>query len=178
MGHPGAKLLLAQAYARGIGTEKNRALAFENWRSAAEDDLDSAYFPLGLCYAYGYGTAFDFDKALRALSTADKRGEVKARIEVKRLLENKRAALAKKFYSTAMRNIYNGRYSVAKKYLDGAVRLSMPKAMYTLGCLYEFGRGTNQDKAEAYRLYDEADKNGFCDNRSKFKLTILKMLKK
>lgn len=177
MGHPGAKLLLAESYAHGIGTAPSRAHAFSLWKSAADDDADRAYFPLGVCYAYGFGTAFDFDKALRALSIADKRGDRRARGEVQRLLENKKRALAKKFYSTAMRLIYIGKFDKAKNYLEAATDLSSPKAIYTLGCLYEFGKGTHTDKSEAYRLYSVADKNGFSDNRSKFKLTILKMLK-
>ncbi len=178
MGHPGAKILLAEAYARGIGTKPDRAEAFALWKSAADDDFDRAYLPLGLCYAYGFGVAFDFDKALKALSIADRRGEGKARGEVRRLLENKKRALAKKFYSTAMRLIYLGKFNTAKNYLEAASDLMLSKAIYTLGCLYEFGKGTSTDKAEAYRLYDKADKSGFSDNRSKYKLTILKMLKK
>ena len=178
MGHPDAKLLLAESYASGIGTKQNRSLAHSLWKSAAEDDLDRAYFPLGLSYAYGFGTKFDFDKALRALSIADKRGEPLARGEVLRLLENKKRALAKKFYSTAMRLIHIGKFEVAKNYLEAAKDLSFPKAIYTLGCLYEFGKGTKMDKSNAYILYALADEKGFADNRSKYKFTILKMIKK
>ena len=178
MGHPKAKLMLAEAYANGIGTKQSRPLAFLEWKSAAELDVDEAYFPLGLCYAYGIGTKFDFEKALRALSIADKRGETRARGEVLRLIKNKKLALSKKFYSTAMRLIYIGKFSIAKGYLEAASDLKLPKAIYTLGCLYEFGKGTETNKIEAYRLYDAAEKSGFNDNRSQYKLTILKMLKK
>ena len=178
MGHSGAKLLLAESYARGIGTKPDRAHAFSLWKSAADDDYDRAYLPLGMCYAYGFGTSFDFDKALKALSIADKRGDSKARGEVKRLIENKKRALSKKFYSTAMRLIYIGKFDKAKNYLEAATELLFPKAIYTLGCLYEFGKGTRTDKSEAYRLYALADSIGYSDNRSKYKFTILKMLKK
>ena len=178
MGHSGAKILLAESYAGGIGTKADRSLAFSLWKSAAEDDADRAYFPLGLCYAYGFGTRFDFDKALRALRIADKRGELLAKDEVKRLLENKKRALAKKFYSTAMRLIHIGKFDIARGYLEAATELRFPKAIYTLGCLNEFGRGTPTDKSEAYRLYNIADGEGFSDDRSKYKFTILKMLKK
>ena len=77
-----------------------------------------------------------------------------------------------------MRLIHISKFSVAKEYLEASVKLGSPKATYTLGCLYEFGRGTEQNKTEAYRLYTKADENGFADDRSKYKLTILKMLKK
>ena len=178
MGHTPSKLLLAEAYARGIGTKKNRPKAFELWKSAADADEDGAYFPLGLCYAYGFGTSFDFDLAIKVLAIADKRGSSEARSEVQRLLRNKKLALAKKFYSKAMHLIYKGRFDAAIGYLEASSKLSFSKAIYTLGCLFEFGRGTETDKSEAYRLYALADEAGFRDTRSKYKLTILKMLKK
>ena len=178
MGHAKSKLLLAEAYARGIGTNKNRAQAFKLWKSAAESDTDEAYFPLGLCYAYGFGTKFSFDLAVKALCIADRRGSPEARGDVQRLIKNKKSAFAKKFYSTAMRLIYKGKFDIAKGYLEAAGELSLPNAIYTLGCLYEFGKGTAADKNEAYRLYALADEAGFKDARSRYKLTILKMLKR
>lgn len=178
MGHAPSKLLLAEAYARGIGTKKNRRKAFELWKSAADADEERAYFPLGLCYAYGFGTAFDFERAIRTLAIADNRGNTEARAEVQRLIKNKKLSLAKKFYSTAMHLIYKGKFDIAKRYLEAATELSLSKAIYTLGCLFEFGKGTQTDKNEAYRLYALADEAGFKDTRSKYKLTILKMLKK
>ncbi len=178
MGHIPSKLLLAEAYARGIGTKQHRAKAYELWKSAADADCDRAYFPLGLCYAYGFGTKFDFDLAIKTLAIADNRQNEKARGEIQRLIGNKKRAYAKKFYSSAMHLIYKGRFDAAKGYLEAAEKLSYPKAIYTLGCLYEFGKGTSPDKNEAYRLYALADKAGFCDIRSKYKLTVLKMLKR
>ena len=178
MGHPKGKLLLAEAYATGLGTKRDRGAAFSLWKSAADDDIDGAYFPLGLCYAYGFGTPFSFKKALRAFNIADRRGETRAKGEAKRLIDNKKRAYSRKFYSTAMRLIHKRKFDVAAGYLEAARGLSNPKATYTLACLYEFSRGVPQDKYKAYCLYEEADRLGFFDNRSKYKLTILKMLKK
>ena len=178
MGHAGGKLLLAEAYAIGLGTKKDRGAAFSLWKSAADDGVDGAYFPLGLCYAYGFGTEFDFKKALRVFRIADRRGETRAKGEAKRLIENKKKAYSRKFYSTAMRLIYSKKFDVAAGYLEAARDLSNPKAIYTLACLYEFDRGVQSDKYKAYCLYEEADRLGFFDGHSKYKLTILKMLKK
>ena len=178
MGHPGGKLLLAEAYATGKGTKKNRSAAFSIWKNAAEDGITKAHFPLGLCYAYGFGTQFNFREAMRAFGAAHKRGEERAKTEAKRLIENKKRAYARKFYSTAMRLIYKGNFAAATGYLEASRELYCPKAIYTLGCLYEFGRGVTTDKYKAYALYNEADRLGFLDTRSKYKLTILKMLKK
>ena len=77
-----------------------------------------------------------------------------------------------------MRLIYLSKFDIAKGYLEAATDLLLPKAIYTLGCLYEFGKGTDMNKGEAYRLYTLADSEGFSDERSKYKFTILKMLKK
>ena len=178
MGHPGGRLLLAEAYATGRGTLKNKSAAFAIWKSASEDGITKAHFPLGLCYAYGFGTQFNFREAMKAFTAAHKHGEDKAKTEAKRLMENKKRAYAKKFYSTAMRLIYKGNFAQAKGYLEASRELYYSKAIYTLGCLYEFGRGVTTDKYKAYTLYTEADRLGFLDARSKYKLTILKMLKK
>ena len=178
MGHVGAKFLLADAYSSGLGVKASRRSAYTIWRDLFFDGAERAALPLGLCYAYGFGTGFSYKDALKYLSAADKYGEKGARTEVIRLLERKKKALAGKLYSTAMRLIHISKFSVAKEYLEASVKLGSPKATYTLGCLYEFGRGTEQNKTEAYRLYTKADENGFADDRSKYKLTILKMLKK
>ena len=177
MGHVKAKLLLADAYAKGIGTKVDRPLAFSTYKSLAEAGLETAFFPLGLCYAYGFGTEFDFDKAVKTLCKADKFGIALARKEVKRLLENKKRALGKKFYSTAMRLIYKGRFDAARRYLEASSDLSYPKAIYTLGCLYDFGRGTAMDREKGALLYAKAEEMGFNDRRSEYKLKVLKMLK-
>lgn len=178
MGHFGARFLVADAYGSGIGVRTNRHRAYTIWKELFFDGAKRAALPLGLCYAYGFGTAFSYNDALKYLTLADKYGEKGARTEVLRLLENKKTAISKKLYSTAMRLIHLSKFDVAKSYLEAAVKFKNSKAIYTLGCLYEFGRGCEQDKTEAYRLYTAADENGFYDERSKYKLTILKMLKK
>ncbi len=178
MGHPTSKLRLAMAYTLGNGTKRDPSLAFYYYKSAADEGCDEAYFPLGVCYARGFGTAFDFKEAIRCLSIADRLGEKDARKEIVRLCENKKRRLGEKLYSTAMRLIYSGKFEIAKEYLDVAARFSHPKAIYTLGCLHEFGRGTELNRDKAYELYGRAEEVGFNDARSSYKLTILKMIKK
>ena len=76
-----------------------------------------------------------------------------------------------------MRLIYQGKFEAAIEYLLLALRFSHPKAVYTLGTLYEFGKGTAQNKDDAYNYYRIAKSLGFADDRSAYKLKILKMLK-
>ncbi|MBQ8688991.1 MAG: sel1 repeat family protein [Clostridia bacterium] len=178
MGFPLGYLKVGECYALGIGTDVFRRGAFENYTKAVALGVTDAYLPLGVCYSRGIGTAFDFDLAVKYLTLAQNSGEQRARRELRRIYENKRRHLGDKLYSTAMRLIYNKKLIPAAKALANAMKLSHPKAIYTLGCLYEFGGGVSTDKTRAYQLYGEAAKRSFTDPRAKYKSTVLKMLKK
>jgi TPR repeat protein len=178
MGYLPASIRLARAYAVGIGTEISRPDAFYWYKYAADAGLEDAYFPLGVCYARGVGTNFDYDLAMKYLGLAHSFGEMRAEREMRRIGENKRKRGLRKIYSTAMRLVYQKKFDVACEYLELASRLGNPRATYTLGCLYEFGRGVECDKSRAYALYDAAMRASFSDPRSSYKLTVLKMLKR
>ena len=178
MGHAPAMLKLAECYALGIGVKKNRKEAFLWYKKAYESGLDEANLPLGVCYARGVGVAFDHHLAIKHLAKAADLGDKRALGEIQRLNKNIRAKLTRRCYSTAMRLIFMGKYTAAKPHLDIAVQLRHPKATYTLGALYEFGRGVGADRKRAYSLYLEAEELGFADKRSTYKSRILRMLKK
>ena len=178
MGCIPAMLKLAECYALGIGTRKDRPLAFDYYQKSANAGLEEAYFPLGICYSRGVGVAFNFDMAVKNLTRAYKNGDERAKRELVRLYENKKRHLADKLYSQAMRLIYQKKFSEAVKVLTVAIEFKHPKAVYTLGCLYEFGRGVECDKRYAYDLYTAAEKMSFKDTRSKYKSNILRMIKK
>lgn len=178
MGHVPAMLKLAECYALGIGVQRNRKEAFLWYKKAYESGLDEASLPLGVCYSRGVGVAFDYRLAIKHLTRAAELGENRAVGEIQRLNKNRKTKLTKRCYSTAMRLIYMGKYTAAKPYLDVAVNLCHPKATYTLGALYEFGRGVGEDRKRAYALYIDAEDLGFSDPRSKYKSRILRMLKK
>ena len=116
--------------------------------------------------------------AVKNLTRAYKNGDERAKRELVRLYENKKRHLADKLYSQAMRLIYQKKFSEAVKVLTVAIEFKHPKAVYTLGCLYEFGRGVECDKRYAYDLYTAAEKMSFKDTRSKYKSNILRMIKK
>ena len=73
--------------------------------------------------------------------------------------------------------MYSGKYSLSVKMLEVSAELKHAKAIYTLGCLYEFGFGVPADKERAYAMYDSAYSLRFRDPRSKYKQKILKMAK-
>ena len=178
MGCAPAMLKLAECYALGIGTKRDRSQAFSFYQKSADAGLEEAYFPLGVCYSRGVGVAFDFDMAVKNLTRAYKNGEERAKRELVRLYENKKRHLGDKLYSQAMRLIYNKKFGEAVKVLTVAIDFKHPKAIYTLGCLYEFGRGVACDKRYAYDLYNAAERLLFRDTRSKYKSNILRMIKK
>ncbi len=178
MGCVPAMLKLAECYALGIGTPIDRSLAFDYYKRSAEAGLEAAHFPLGICYSRGVGVAFDFDMAVKNLTRAFKNGDDRAKKELVRLYENKKRHLGNKLYSQAMRLIYQRKFSEAAKILTVAIDFKHPKAIYTLGCLYEFGRGVECDRRYAYDLYNAAEKMSFKDTRSKYKSSILKMIKR
>ncbi len=177
MGHAGATFKLAECYRLGIGTKKNRRNAFRWYKKATALNFDDAFFPLGVCYAEGYGTNRDFNKAREALISAEKRGDGRAHDVIISLLQRKVKAVSKKLYSNAMRLLYMQKFDDASTCLEIAAELNHPKALYTLGCFYEFGICAPCEKNKAYDLYERAYSLMFRDPQSRYKLIVLKMIK-
>ena len=92
-------------------------------------------------------------------------------------MERKKRKVSTSHLSIAIRLIYQGKTEIAKRYLEAAAYLENPKAIYTLGCLYEFGIGVNCDKQKAYNMYERAFSLLFRDPRSVYKLAILRLVK-
>ena len=177
MGYVPAMMLLAHLYEVGNGTKKDRKRAFFWYNSALEaGDKDAAY-EVGRCYAYGIGTAFDYKRAIENLNIAIEAGHASAKRELDRLVANRTTRISEKSFSTAMRLLYKKNFGPAKVYLDLCVSLGNPKAIYTLGCLHEFGVGVHVDKDYAFSLYEEAYKLKFRDPRAVYKLRVLKMVR-
>lgn len=177
MGHVDATFKLAVCYDLGIGTKQNRHGAYRWYKKAADIGSKDALLPLGLCFATGRGTPLDYGRARRILTKAEHLGVEDATSAIKILMQKKMKKLARQFYSKAMRLIYQKKFEAAKKYLDISSELSCPKAIYTLGCLHEFGMGTPCDKELAFKLYEKAYALLFRDPRSQYKLSVLRMMK-
>lgn len=177
MGHVMATYRVADCFYRGLGTEKNRKQAYLWYKEAATLGADEAVFSLGLCYEYGIGTKLDFDRAKDTFIKADQNGDSRAHDEIIAMMERKLKKMARSFYSTAMRLMYQKKFKLSKNYLDLAAELNYPNAIYTIGCLYEFGIGVECDKDKAFELYEESYTLRFRDPRAKYKLIVLKMLK-
>ena len=177
MGHIDATFKLAVCYDLGLGTEQNRHGAYRWYKKAADLGSKDALLPLGLCCATGRGTPLDYGLARKILTKAERLGVEDATNAIKILMEKKMKKLALRLYSKAMQLIYLKKFDAAKKYLDISSELSCPKAIYTLGCLYEFGIGTSCNKPLAFKLYEKAYGLLFRDPRSQYKLAVLRMIK-
>lgn len=183
MGEIKAATLLARCYAFGFGTKKDRRSAFFWYKHAAENGDGDAFIFLGLCYSRGIGTEFSFEDAIKWLSLADKRGDKNAAAEMGVLFNRKMKKMVSALYAKSIELIYMKKYTAAAELLSSYEHLGHPKSLYTLGCLYEFGRGVakpSRTKAEKYyELAYVGNKahGSFADPSSRYKLTILRMMR-
>ena len=177
MGHPLSATRLAECYEKGIGTRPESVSAFTWYLEATKRAEHSALVPLGRCYADGFGVNRNFKLALAALIKADRLADKRAAELITRIYEAKKRKIAKKIYSQAMRLVHIGKSDIAVELLALSEQLEYPKAIYSLGCLYEFGMGVPTDKDRAYDMYERAYKLKFRDPRAKFKLSILRIAK-
>ena len=177
MGYPPATRLLARLYELGRGTKKDRPRAFTWYQTAVESGDKHAAYDVGRCYAYGIGIEFNYKLAIDSFKTAEDAGYTTARREIERLEANRTKRLSEKGFSKAMRLLYKRKFAEAKEYLDFCHSLRNPKAIYTLGCLYEFGISVPVNKDYAYALYEDAYRLKFRDPRAVYKLRVLKMIR-
>ena len=175
MGYVPAYKEMARAFLNGRGIKKNRHQAYLWFERAVESKDSSALTELGMCYSRGIGTAFDFKNATRTLSLAARLGSAEAKAELERIMDNKLRHMMKQVYSSAMSLIYQKKTGEAARLLAMLVRYGHAKAIYTLGCLNEFGLGIPTDRALASKLYEKAFELKFRDPRAVYKLRVLKM---
>ena len=177
MGYTKAQIGVAECYAKGEGVKKSSVLSFAYYKSAADDGESSAYLPLGLAYATGFGTKLDYCKATEYLKLAVHHGYDKAAQALESISKHRMKRMSQRHYSRAMELIYQKKISEARRELEIAADLTNPNAIYTLGCLYEFGICAPCDKERAYRLYESSYRLGFRDPRALYKLFVLKKIR-
>jgi len=182
MGHPRAARALARCYANGFGTEQDRRRAFYWFRESANGGDSGAFLSLGLCYSRGFGTAFSYKNAVKYLKSAALAGNKNAEAELLTLMRRRKKKMIRELYSISMSLIHQKKYEEALNMLLSFEELSYPKALYTIACLYEFGRGTATDRKKATAFYERAYRDtpeyrGFRDPHSEYKLKILKMVR-
>ncbi len=138
--------LLGVSSFMGRGTEKNYEKAFEYFERAAKKGYEPAFFQQGLCYLYGCGVEVDLDAAFECWSK----------------IENSKS----RFYSLAMHNIAfvymrKADFENAFKTLNKITDLDFVCALssFTLGHLYQYGKGVEKNLEEAAKHYEAAAKH-------------------
>lgn len=167
---------IAYFYENGIGTKVNNKAAFKYYKMAYEIGDVRATEGLGRCYARGKGIAFDFKKAVKYLSEAKNAGSASADRELFRIYENKKRHMTRSLYSTAMQLFYNKKFELALDMFKTCMSFGLPEAIYSIGCLYEFGVALPHDRQKAKKYYDKAAELGYYGKRS-HKQRMLKMTK-
>ena len=175
MGYLPAHKELARMFERGSGTKKDRKMAFTWYTLAVKGGDTDAFFDLGRCYAYGIGTAFDFELALDSFSKAKRYGNLGADGEILRLLNNKKKSMVRSLFSKGVKLIYNKKFEDAFELLHASAEIGYPEGCYVVGCMYEFGLGVPTSRTNAFEFYNRAFDLGFRDPRQLYKLRILKM---
>ena len=177
LGHSEAKLKLAECFEYGIGTKANRKSAFLIYEQASMLGNPNAHLALARCHARGIGTRLDYSKSRELLKRAKQLDVPGASLLITEIMESKRKKLSSARLSSAIQLLYQNKVALAKKHLEASACLQNAKAIYTLGCLYEFGLGGNYDKDAAYKMYEKAFSLKFRDPRAKYKLAILRLVK-
>lgn len=177
-GYLPAHAKIGKYYEKGVGTEANRREAFRHYKAAVDVGDNRALYDLGRCYSRGIGTRFNFKAASAMLSAAKNLGQTSADIELRRIYENKKKHMVRSLYSTSMQLLYQKKFAEAKRLMEVCSGLGSTEAMYSLGCLYEFGVGTPPDRRTALNYYKTAYAGGYSDYDQSQKQKILKVTKK
>ncbi len=178
MGHAGA------AYAIGLILEQiakkpeERKEVFTFYRTAAEGGHVGGVYHLALCYSRGYGTARDYETATRLLTVAAKQKHTEAEEELNAIKLAKYRRVARRFYSISSVLYRKGELNEAIKFRNIAAKLGSARAMYMLGCHFEFGDGLPADRVKANAWYSRAIAAGYDPSHGDLKGGFLRERKK
>lgn len=177
-----AQILLADAYIRGKGVQKNYTEAFK-WTLKLADSGDAFFqYRVGLFYALGNGVLKDEALAFKYFARAAMQGLVDAQVMVADAYEtgdgiekNEREAL--KWYAKAAEQDHSGaefklgyyydmgkvlpqNHVLAAKWYKAAAMQGEASAQCNLATLYFFGRGVIKDQIEGLAWANIAAING------------------
>lgn len=178
MGHADAAFALAQKLAKTAKNPADRKEVFTFYRTAAEGGHVGGVYHLALCYKDGYGTARDFTAASSLLTLASKQEYENAADEFNKLRAAKYRRIARRFYSISSELYRKGNTEEAIRFRNIAAKLGSARAMYMLGCHYEFGDGVPADRTKANAWYARARNAGYVVTQGNLKGGYLRERKK
>lgn len=161
MGHAGACCRLGVMYEEGRGCDPDMKTAVSYYRTAAEQGNLGGVYRLGVCYCEGRGVAHDYRLAVKLLSVAAKQGYGDATALVEKMRRRKHEKAGQKIYSISSILYRRGDVAEAIRFRTIAAKLGNARAMYLLGCHFEFGDGLPADREKASAWYTRASRAGF-----------------
>lgn len=179
-GHRGAQCNLGYCYQHGMGCEENKRYAVYYYRKAAEQESGVAEYNLASCYLHAEGgLTYDYGKAAELLRRAVSHGADQAATLLAEITARKKKKLARRVYSVSAAVLYRGEEEMqdALKFRMIAAEMGNARAMFALGCHYEFGFGLPMDEIRAAEWYRRAYRAGYKAG-SRMKSTMLKMIKR
>lgn len=161
MGHAGASYLLGTMYEEGRGTAVDMKKAASHFRYAAQNGNLAAIYRLGVCYSEGRGVVCDYAVANSLLGVAAKQNYANAKEILEKLRRRKHLKAAQKVYSISSVLYRRGEVTEAIRFRMMAAKLGNARAMFMLGCHFEFGDGLPMDREKAAAWYTRAQRAGF-----------------
>ncbi len=161
MGHAAAACFFGALCAEGVGTAKDMRLAVRYYRKAAElGNLDAVY-RLGIAYMDGTGVGRDFKAAESLLTVAAKQNYKDASSMVEKIKRTRHKKAGRKAYAISSVLYRRGDVGEAIHFRTIAAKLGVARAMYVLGCHFEFGDGVPMDREKAAAWYQHAAASGY-----------------
>lgn len=179
-GHRGAQCNLGFCYQHGQGCEKNDRMAVHYYQKAVAQESGVAEFNLASCYLRGEGgLPYNYKKARALLEKAERHGAEKAGAVLAELNTRRKKKLARRVYATSAAILHRGEEYIndALKFRLIAAEMGNPRAMFAMGCHYEFGFGLDTNERAAESWYRRAQVAGYRSG-SKMKSTLLRMMRR
>lgn len=161
MGHAAACCYLGILYEEGRGCKRDSHLAVHYYRLAAEQGNVEAIYRLGIAYAEGMGVGRDFKAAESFFGITAKQNYKESAAYLARIKRTRSKKMGKKAYSIATVLYRRGEVAEAIRFRSIAAKLGCARAMYVLGCHFEFGDGVPMDRERAAAWYRQAASAGF-----------------
>ncbi len=178
-GHRGAQCNLGYLYQNGLGCEKNDRYAVHYYRRAAEAESGMAELNLALCYLRGEGgLPYDYRAANELLLRAEAHGATGARDTYDRNMSQKKKKLAQRIFAIsciALRRGGQEELADVIRFRQIAAAMGNGRAMFALGCHYEFGFGVPANEKTASAWYTRAYAAGYRQG-AQLKSAILKSI--
>ncbi len=160
VGHSPSQCNAGFCYQTGKGCKKDAGKAFQYYLMAAEGGSAAALYNVALCYARGIGVQLDFGQARQFLARAVKAEYAPAGELLAQLDRQTAKKQAQRIYAVSTVAYRRGDVQECIRLLVYAAKMGNLRAMYMLGCHYEFGDGIECDMARANALYAACAQGG------------------